>query len=280
MPRVVVCAIGDLLLDVVVRPAATPRAGADVSASTRVSVGGQAANVAAWTAHLGATARLVCKRGDDAAGRLAAAELVERGVAVLGPVAEGLTGTVVAMLDDHGDRTMMSDRGVSPTLDPGELDPDWFVGIDRLHVTGYGLVREPMLNAVVAASEWAQGGGARISLDLSAWPLIADVGALEFRRRVGLIRPELIFGTAAEFDAMGGVPAVAVAVVKDGARGVHVHLHGQERAYPAPDVTVVDATGAGDAFAAGFLLGPSLDEAVALATEAAGRCLTQIGAMP
>ncbi len=276
----IVCTIGDLLLDVVVRPQGTPAPGADVGATTRMTVGGQAANVAAWAAHLGATSRFVGKRGDDLAGQLATAALESRGVTVLGPVAVGPTGTVVAMLDAAGERSMLSDRGVSPQLDPAELQQDWFAGVDRLHVTGYSLIREPMLHAAAAASQWARAEGARVSLDLSAWPLIAEVGALEFRRRVGTIGPEVIFGTAAEFDAMGGVPAVQVAVIKDGAQGCVVRWHGGERHEPAPNVAVVDTTGAGDAFAAGFLVGNSLDEAVALGTNAAAQCLKTVGAMP
>src|SRR5581483_7676400 len=74
----VICTLGDALLDVVVRLDEALAPGDDVTATTRTGAGGQAANVAAWAAALGAEARCVCKRGDDPAGTLVAAELEAR----------------------------------------------------------------------------------------------------------------------------------------------------------------------------------------------------------
>ena len=67
-----VCTVGDLLLDVIVRLQGPPSPDDDTPAVTRVTAGGQAANVAAWAAALGAEARLIAKRGDDGASGLAA----------------------------------------------------------------------------------------------------------------------------------------------------------------------------------------------------------------
>ena len=64
-----ICALGDLLLDVVVRLDTPLNLGADATARTRTGAGGQAANVAAWATELGAKGRLVAKRASDAAGR-------------------------------------------------------------------------------------------------------------------------------------------------------------------------------------------------------------------
>ena len=71
------CTLGDLLLDVIVRLDEPLAAGTDAQAATRTGAGGQSANVAAWAASLGAEARFVGKRGDDAAGTLAANEFVQ-----------------------------------------------------------------------------------------------------------------------------------------------------------------------------------------------------------
>ena len=92
----VVAALGDLLLDVVVRLDTALNFGADATASTRTGAGGQAANVAAWAASLGAEARFVGKRGSDAAAELAAREVSSRGVELFGPVEEGRNGVVVS----------------------------------------------------------------------------------------------------------------------------------------------------------------------------------------
>ena len=84
-----VCTIGDLILDVIVLPDVPLAPDADTPATIRFSAGGQAANVAAWASALGATSRLICKRGSDASSELAAAALARYGVEICGPVVEG-----------------------------------------------------------------------------------------------------------------------------------------------------------------------------------------------
>src|SRR5712691_13545901 len=111
--RVRIATLGDVMLDVIVRLDQPLAAGDDVRAHTRTGAGGQAANVAAWAASLGAEARCIAKRGDDAAGELIARELASHGVELVGPVAAGTTGVVVSVVDGDGDRSMASDRGVA-----------------------------------------------------------------------------------------------------------------------------------------------------------------------
>jgi sugar/nucleoside kinase (ribokinase family) len=164
---VLLVTLGDVLLDVIVRPGEPLAPGADTTALTHTGAGGQAANVAAWAIALGANARCVGKRGDDAAGRLVAAELGERGVELVGPVA-GRTGVVVSLVAPDGERTMTSDRGAAPELAAEELDPDWFA-CDCLHISGYALLAAPIDAAALRAAELARANGARISVDLSAW---------------------------------------------------------------------------------------------------------------
>src|SRR3954469_7964450 len=113
-----IAALGDLMLDVIVRLDDALVAGDDVRARTRLGAGGQAANVAAWAASLGADARCIAKLGDDAAGALVASELSARGVELAGPVAPGASGVVVSMVGPDGDRSMASDRGVAPSFAP------------------------------------------------------------------------------------------------------------------------------------------------------------------
>ena len=84
-----IATFGDVLLDVIVRLEEPLAPGGDVRAATRAGAGGQAANVAAWAAELGADASCIAKRGDDAAGWLVARELAAHGVELLGPVVAG-----------------------------------------------------------------------------------------------------------------------------------------------------------------------------------------------
>ncbi len=254
--------LGDLLLDVIVQLDRPLVPDDDQEAVTRTGAGGQAANVAAWARELGASARFVGKRGDDTAGRLVADELLDRGVEVVGPT-EGRTGVVVS-LASAGDRTMASDRGSAPLLEPHELDEAWF-DCDVLHLSGYSLLREPIAASAVTAARAAREHGAEISLDLSTWTL-ADAA---FRARVRDLGPDVVFATERERAAVGDLKARWV--VKRGAEGVCVD--GRNHAALAADA--IDTTGAGDAFAAGYLVG-----GVELGLVAAARCCGRLGAMP
>src|SRR6195256_4231458 len=101
-----ICTIGDLILDVLVLPDQPLAPDADTPATIRFAAGGQAANVAAWASALGATSRLICKRGTDVSSELAAAELARYGVEICGPVAAGRGGVVVSVRDARVQRTM------------------------------------------------------------------------------------------------------------------------------------------------------------------------------
>jgi sugar/nucleoside kinase (ribokinase family) len=258
-----ICTLGDLLLDVIVRLDEPLAPGADARAETRVGAGGQAANVAAWAVELGAQARFVGKRGGDEAGALAATELERRGVEVAGPVTDERNGVVVSLVEPDGDRTMASDRGPAPGLRPDELDRSWF-DCDWLHLAGYSLLASPIAEAAEAAAGLRSG---RLSVDLSSWTAIPCAGLAE---RLGRLEPDVVFGNEQEWDALGPL-AAPVQVVKRGARGFSV---GEEEVPPLPGA-VVDSTGAGDALAAGFLVGGA-----ELARETAARCVARMGAMP
>jgi ribokinase len=261
----VICTIGDLILDVVVLPERPLAADGDTPAEIRLAAGGQAANVAAWASALGARSRLICKRGTDGASQLAAAELARCGVEVCGPMVEGRGGVVVSVRNAHGERTMASDRGVASQLDRTELERSWLAACDVLHVSGYCLLREPMAQAAIAAARLAP----RVTVDLASAHDIKLLGARAFAARLEALAPAIAFATEAERAA---VPDFDTAwVIKLGARGARF----PEGEYRAPAVPVVDTTGAGDALAAGYLVGGP-----ERAMEAAARCIGLIGAMP
>ena len=271
-----VCTLGDLLLDVIVRLDHPLETGADTRAETYAGAGGQAANVAAWAAELGADARFVGKRADDAAGRLAADELATHGVDVLGPAVQGRNGVVVSVVAPDGERTMASDRGVAPELRPEELDPAWLDGCDWLHLSGYSLARTPIVDAAQAAAAAAREHGGRVSVDLSAWTVIRELGPARFRERLEQVAPDVVFANEPEWEMLGGAYALAEqAVVKRGRRGIEVWADGSREEHEPVAAEVVDTTGAGDALAAGFLVGGA-----ELGLEAAARCVAKLGAMP
>jgi ribokinase len=275
-----IATFGDILLDVIVRLEQPLARGDDVRAATTTGAGGQAANVAAWAAFLGAEARCISKRGNDAAGELVARELDERGVELLGPVGHGTTGVVVSLVDG-GERSLASDRGVAPTFRPDELEADWLAGCDVLHLSGYALLREPILEAALLAARLGRERGAQLSVDVAAWTEIRAFGPVRFRELLDTLAPDVLFATEAEWEMLGGAYLTApTGVIKRGARGAVVVTE-DARLDLAPVATdVVDTTGAGDALAAGFLLGGSLEEAARRGLECAARCVARVGSLP
>ena len=160
---------------------------------------------------------------------------------------------------------MLSDRGVSPGFQPEELEPAWLDGCEWLYVSGYGLARPPLCHTVLAARRLAP----RACLDLASTGVIQSVGVERFRQLVVEVRPDLVFANEEE-DALVG-PLGVETVVKLGARGCRAG----GRDFSAAPAEVIDTTGAGDAFAAGYLLG-----GVETALASAARCVARMGAQP
>jgi len=260
------CVLGDAHLDVVVCPDGPVAEETDTSARTWVGAGGQAANVAAWIVALGGQARLIAARGSDLAAQLVAGELHRRGVDLHGPVLDGPTGVVVSLSHDGVSRSMLTDRGVGPLLSADALDDGWLAGCGLLHLPAYSLTRAPVSGAALAAAARVP----RLSVDLSSTAVLNEYGAARFRALLGRLRPEVVFGNEAEADLIGDLPGTDL-VVKLGARGARAA--GTE--HPAHLVDAVDSTGAGDAFAAGYLVG-----GISLGLAAAARAVAKMGAMP
>jgi ribokinase len=267
---VLICVLGDAHLDVVISIRGPVAADTDTPARTRLVAGGQAANVAAWVVALGGQSRLIAAQATDIAAELVAAELAGRGIDLVGPVIDGHTGVVVSLSDAGGQRSMLTDRGVGPRLTAAAIDPTWLDGCSWLHLPGYSLTSEPIRGAALAAADAARDSPARLSVDLSSTAAIAGCGVAEFKDLLIDLRPDVVIGNKAETDLVGDLPGIAV-ISKLGADGVLVG----GRHYPADPAVPVDSTGAGDAFAAGYLVG-----GVALGLAAAARAVATMGAMP
>jgi len=266
-----VCSLGDLTLDVVVRLSGPIAVGGDTDAEIVLGPGGQAANVAAWAASLGASARFIGRTGDDDAGSIARARLRGHGVDVVGPIG-GRNGLICSLVSPDGARSMAADRGTAVELRPEDLDPAWFEGCDHLFVSGYALMREPVLDAARRAVQLARGERALVSVDLASWSAIRDSGTDTFRDLVVELTPDVVFSNEDEERIVGGRLPGARWILKRGPRGCS--FEGDERS-ALPVDQVVDTTGAGDALAAGWMVGgPDL------ALEAARRCVQRLGAMP
>lgn len=265
--------LGDAHLDVVVTISGPVRADTDTPARTTLSPGGQAANVAAWVAALGRPTRLITAQATDAAARLVASELAARGVDLVGPVKPGHTGVVVCLSESGADRSMLTDRGVGPLLAAADVDPGWLDGCTWLHLPAYSLTADPVHGAALAAAAAARERGAGLSVDLSSTEAVAGYGVAAFTELLAGLAPDVVLGNRAEADLVGELRELAGTemIIKLGPGGV---LAGG-RHYPAVRTEPVDATGAGDAFAAGYLVG-----GIDLGLQAAARAVATMGAMP
>jgi sugar/nucleoside kinase (ribokinase family) len=167
---------------------------------------------------------------------------------------------------------MAADRGAAVDLRPAEIDPAWLEGCDHLFVSGYALMREPVRDAARLAVEIARGAGAHVSIDLASWSAIRDSGAKAFRDLVVELEPDVVFANEDEERIVRGPFSGVTWILKRGAGGCS--FDGDEREALSVE-RVVDSTGAGDALAAGWIVGgPDL------ALEAASRCVQRLGAMP
>lgn len=250
--------VGDLVEDIVVWASEPMRQGTDTAARVFRTRGGSAANVAALAAPLVPT-RFIGSVGADAAGDALVAALVAAGAEVQ-VQRHGTTGAVVVIVDPAGERTMFPDRGASALLE--SPDPALLADVGLLHVPSYGFEREPARGAVIGLIDAARRRGASVSIDASSTGLIASLGVESMLGLFAGLAPEVLFANETEAALLGladGGPAASGAaetvVVKHGPRPTRVFVRGEPvAAVPvAPVPGARDLTGAGDAFAAGYL---------------------------
>jgi len=257
--RVIV--VGDIVTDVLAVYDGPLAAGSDTPAQIALTAGGSAANTAAWLAGGGTPVTLVGVVGADAAGADRLAELAGAGVdCSVRQVAEAPTGTVVVL--SHGDeRTMLCDRGANARLSTSDIDRALAeaAGAVHLHLSGYALFDGDSRPAGRHALAAARAAGLTTSVDAASAGPLRRVGGAAF---LDWVRgADLLLANLDEAVALAGTadPAplsahVRHAVVKRGAAGASWASAGAEPVEVAAEpASVVDVTGAGDAFAAGLL---------------------------
>ncbi|WP_029289869.1 carbohydrate kinase family protein [Cellulomonas sp. HZM] len=250
--------LGDLVEDVVVWLDEDLRTGTDTSSRVFRTRGGSGANVAAFAAAAGTPTRFLGCVGDDRLG----AALVD-GMTVLGVDVRverrGSTGTVVVLIDASSERTMLPDRAAAREL--RTVPDEWLDDVSLLHVSGYAFADGPAAAAALDAARRARARGALTSVDVASTGMMEHYGVDEFHRLLVDLAPDVLLANADEAACLGllgpgrgGLDATTV-VVKAGADPTTVLAPGADPlVVPVPPVADVrDSTGAGDAFAAGFL---------------------------
>lgn len=284
--------VGDVMMDVTAIIDADIAYASDTPAHVTLQPGGVAANTASWMAADGHPVTIVGCVGDDPFGHDIADQLADLGVDVrLQFTTERGTGTCVVIVDRRRERTMFPDSGANTMLDLEPVRAAIMPGC-HVHLSGYTLFNPATQATALALLEMAGTAGATISLDpASAAPLQAQRDlVLGLLPSLSLLLANTVEATVLTGDddpyqavaALAGV--VPTVVVKAGSRGVLAHDAAGLVAQPAPTTEIVDTTGAGDAFTAGFLPawlgGLSLSDALAAGQRLAAAAVARVGANP
>jgi ribokinase len=291
-----VVVIGDVVTDILTVHEGPLAIGSDTIARVRIGGGGSAANTAAWLATTGFPVAFAGVAGDDEPGDARVAELHAAGVTTsVRRVAGAATGTVVVLTSD-AERTMFTDRGANRLLHRTDADRALDLpGVRHLHLSAYVLFDPDCAPAGRYALEEARRRGMTTSLDAASAAPLERLGAGAFL--ISVPRPGILFANLDEARVLApgvrGPAALAEAllpyadsvVVKCGAGGAA--WADRDASAEAPGVAVAevaDPTGAGDAFAAGFLAawlgGSGPDEALRRGNELGARAVSALGGRP
>ena len=259
--------------------------------------GGSAANTIVGVASLGARAAFVGKVKHDTLGRIFAHDIGAAGVGFATPAAQQgpSTGRCYVLVTPDGERTMNTFLGAAQDLHPGDIDPDAIASARITYLEGYLWDPPHAKAAFVKAAEIAHAAGRTVALTLS------DVFCVDRHRGefLDLIRSgavDVVFANERELHnlyetadfaaALAGLRGDArLAVITRSEKGCLVVTRAETEAVPAVPVDrVVDATGAGDLFAAGFLVGlaraADYRTAARLGALAAAEVIGHLGARP
>jgi sugar/nucleoside kinase (ribokinase family) len=268
----------------------------DMGAATKMS-GGSAANTIVGIASLGARAAYVGKVRDDEIGHLYTHDIRAAGVTFeTRPAADGpATGCSYILVTPDGERTMNTYLGAAQELVPADIDADQVAASAILYLEGYLWDPKSAKEAFVKAATIAHQAERQVALTLSD-AFCVDRYRDEFLELMRNGTVDLVFANEAELHALYQTSDfdtalkqlrddVRVAAVTRSEKGCVVASKGEIKAVPAcPIENLIDTTGAGDLFAAGFLFGLSRgvghENAGRLGALAAAEVIQHIGARP
>jgi len=291
-----VLCIGDVMLDVIARINVSPQKinfGSDTASRISTSSGGAAGNVAAWLTRTDARSTIISHVGDDPAGAAIVSEFDALGVAHGDLVIPGETsGVVVVLVDSSGERTMFPDKGANSSLTIADL-PDLST-FQAVYISGYALLNPLARDGVLAMIEKIKADGLPIYFDPASVGSMKDVTDNELHTWFSLM-DGLLLNEEESIYLTGSVDIERaldylldfseVVVIKRGSAGAIAKTRGYDSiSLPAVATNVVDTTGAGDSFAAGFIATFSKNRDLTAALQAGGElaagCVAIVGGRP
>jgi sugar/nucleoside kinase (ribokinase family) len=291
-----VLCIGDVMLDVIARINVSPQKinfGSDTASRISTSSGGAAGNVAAWLTRTDARSTIVSHVGDDPAGAAIVAEFDALGVDHGDLVIPGETsGVVVVLVDSSGERTMFPDKGANSRLTLADL-PD-LSRFQAVYISGYALLNPLARDGVLAMIAKIKADGLPIYFDPASVGAMKDVVDKELHNWFSMM--DVLFLNEEESIYLTGSVDIEralnylldfsqVVVIKRGSAGAIAKARGFDSiSLPAVAATVIDTTGAGDSFAAGFIASYSKNHDLTAALQAGGElaagCVAIVGGRP
>ncbi|MBQ6101476.1 MAG: adenosine kinase [Bacteroidales bacterium] len=226
----------------------------------QMASGGSAANTMSGLAQLGIEAGFLSKIGKDEVGEFFAKQMTETHVKPLMLKSNTPSGRVQALVTADGERTFATCLGAAAEMCADDIQPELLQGWDIFYVEGYLVANPTMLRKAI---ETAKAQGMTIAIDLASYNVVEE--SRDFLLELINNYVDIVFANEKEAFALTGMEPEAaldyiaercdIAVVKVGAKGAFVKRGNEIVTIPPMKADVVDTTGAGDMWAAGFLAG-------------------------
>jgi len=294
LTKTVVLLVGDVMVDVIVKPEGALRVGSDRKAKIALSPGGSAANQAVWLAANHVSSRLVARVGRADIEGLTK-QFIGKGVTP-NFIAdnERSTGVLVSMVSEGGERSFFTDRGANEALCIEDLSENLLDDVGMILLSGYSFfVAEPRAVALALMARAAEQQ-IPVLIDPSSAGFIKDVGVenfLSWTTGAAILFPNaeeaaLLSGRAGRLEQLETLGQFyGQVVLTEGELGASaISASGDLVHVQAIDSDVVDTTGAGDAFVGGFVSAKisqkSLQECLQSGAKQGAIAVAKIGAQP
>lgn len=253
-----------------------------------MAAGGSTANTISGAAKLGVETGYIGKVGRDERGKFFENAMRETGVKPFMLTTETPTGCAEAIISKDGERTFATYLGAALELSPDDIKPEMFDGWDVFYVEGYLIYNRALLDK---ALPMAKAKGLKIALDLASYNVVSE--NQDYMQRLAKDYLDIVFANEEEAKAFTSLedPVEAlhqmakiceIAIVKVGSKGAYVQQGDQVVKIDPIPAKVIDTTGAGDLWAAGFMAGlvqgKSLETCAKMGATVAANIIEVIGA--